>query len=145
MRIRILFYITLVSIFFTSDIANVRAAQDTEKLASNQVIAYYFHGNFRCANCYNIEQFAKEAIHQNFKNELASGKLSFKIINIEGRGNEHFVNDYRLYTKSLVLSLVKNGEEVDSKNLTRIWEYLRNKARFQQYVKDEITDYLNRL
>ena len=145
MQIRVLFYITLISIFFTSNIVNVCAAQDTEKLTSNQVIAYYFHGNFRCANCRNIEQFAKEVIDRNFKNELASGKLAFKVINIEEKGNEHFINAYQLYTKSLVLSLIKNGKEVNSKNLTGIWEYLRNKAQFQQYVKDEITDYLNKL
>jgi len=107
-----------------------------------KVIAYYFHGNFRCANCLKIEQYSKEAIEQNFKDELSSGKLVFKVINIETKGNEHFIQDYQLYTKSLVISLIKDGKEVKFDNLTKVWEFLWNRQKFYDYVKEEITKYL---
>lgn len=103
-----------------------------------KVIAYYFHGSFRCVTCTNMEKFAREAIEVNFKDALASGKLEFKEINIEKRGNEHFVNDYGLYTKALILSLVKDGKEVRSKNLDKIWELARNKQKFIEYVTAEV-------
>lgn len=143
MRIRLLFYIVLVSIFFISISAD--SAQDAEGLPANCIIAYYFHGNFRCINCYNIERYSKEAIEKYFKNDLASSRIVFKVINIEKKSNEHFVNDYQLYTRSLVLSLVRNGKEVKSKNLTKVWEYLRSKPKFYQYVKTEVNSYLNEL
>ena len=110
-----------------------------------KVIAYYFHGNFRCANCLKIEQYSKEAIEQNFKDELSSGKLVFKVINIETKGNEHFIQDYQLYTKSLVISLVKDGKVVKFDNLTKVWEFLWNRQKFYDYVKEEITKYLKEL
>ena len=110
-----------------------------------KVIAYYFHGNFRCANCLKIEQYSKEAIEQNFKDELSSGKLVFKVINIETKGNVHFIQDYQLYTKSLVISLVKDGKEVKFDNLTKVWEFLWNRQKFYDYVKEEITKYLKEL
>jgi hypothetical protein len=108
----------------------------------NYVIAYYFHGNFRCYTCHMMEQYSKEAIEANFKDALAAGKLEFKAVNVEERENEHFVNEYQLYTKSLILSLVKDGKEIKSKNLTKIWEYVRNKQRFFDYVREEVGSFL---
>ena len=109
---------------------------------ANRVIAYYFHGNFRCSTCYAMEQYSKEAIEANFKNELASGKLVFSVINTDEKGNEHYVKDYQLYTKSLVLSLIKDGKEIKSKNLTKIWEYVSNKKAFFDYVSEEVNNFL---
>ena len=106
------------------------------------VIAYYFHGSFRCPTCMNMEKYSREAIDSNFKDALASGDLEFKAVNIEDRGNEHFVNDYKLYTKSLILSLVKDGKEVKSKNLDKIWELARNKQKFIDYVTSEVTGFM---
>jgi len=107
-----------------------------------KVVAYYFHGTMRCSTCRKLEQYSKEAVENYYKNELTSGKLEFKVINVEEKGNEHFVNDYRLYTKSLVLSLVKDGKEVKSRNLTKIWEYVGNKQRFYDYIKEEVANFL---
>jgi hypothetical protein len=89
-----------------------------------------------------MEQFSKEAIEDNFKDELVSGKLVFKTVNIDKKENRHFVDDYQLYTKSLVLSLVKEGKEVKSKNLAKIWEYAGNKEKFFEYVKTQVNEFL---
>jgi len=109
---------------------------------SLKIIAYYFHGSFRCPTCYKLEQYSKEAIEANFKDALASGKLEFKVINVEDKGNEHFTQDYQLYTKSLILSLVKDGKEIKSKNLDNIWEYVGNKQKYYAYVQSEVADFL---
>jgi len=85
-----------------------------------------------------MEKYSKEAIEANFKDALTSGKLEFKAVNVEDRGNEHFVNDYKLYTKSLILSMVKDDKEVKSKNLDKIWELARNKQNFIEYVTVEV-------
>ncbi len=115
------------------------AGQDASE---GKVIAHYFRGTFRCPTCTMMEKYSKEVIETNFKDALASGKLEFKAVNVEERGNEHFVNDYQLYTKSLILSLVKDGKEVKSKNLTKIWDYARNKQRFFDYVTEEVSNFL---
>ena len=120
-------------------------AESVEKTAANYVMVYYFHGNFRCANCKTIEQYTREAVEKYFRKELDAGKVVFKVINVETKGNEHFTNDYQLYTKSVVLSLVKNEKEVRFDNLTKVWEYLRNKEAFHQYIKSEVEKYLKEL
>lgn len=113
-----------------------------EDKPAGKVIAYYFHGAFRCYTCTNMEKYSREAIEANFKDALASRSLEFKAVNVEDRGNEHFVNDYQLYTKSLILSFVKDGKEIRSKNLDKIWEYSRNKQKFIDYITSEIRNFL---
>ena len=113
-----------------------------QEAPKSKVVAYYFHGDFRCPTCYRLEQYSKEAIDTHFKDALSSGKLEFKAVNVDEKANKHFVNDYQLYTKSLVLSLVKDGKEIKSKNLIKIWEYVGNKQRFFEYVTSEVQDFL---
>ena len=106
------------------------------------MIAYYFHGSFRCSTCTNMENYSRGAIEAGFNEALASGKLEFKTINVEEEGNEHFTNDYQLYTKSLILSFMRDGKEIKSRNLDKIWELVRNKQKFINYVSEEIQSFL---
>ena len=115
------------------------AAEDAK---GTHVVAYYFHGTFRCPTCHKLEQYSKEAIETNFKDAIASGRLEYKIVNVEDKDNEHYGNDYQLYTKSLILSLVKDGKEIKWINLDKIWEYVGNKQRFIDYVKSGVADLL---
>jgi len=85
-----------------------------------------------------MEKYSREAIETHFKSALASGRIEFREVNVEKYGNEHFVNEYQLYTKSLVLSLVKDGKEVKFKNLELIWEYAGNRQSFIDYVTAEV-------
>ncbi len=117
-------------------------AQAGEDAKGAHVVAYYFHGTFRCPTCHKLEQYSKEVIETNFKDALTSGKLEFKVVNVEDKGNEHYAKDYQLYTKSLILSLISDGKETKWRNLDKIWEYVGNKQRFIDYVKSGVADFL---
>lgn len=121
------------------------AAENTPASDSGKVIVYYFHGDFRCSNCINFEKYAKETVEANFKQQLDSGKLEYKVVNVDRKENAHFMDDYQLYTKSLVLSLVKDGKEVKYKNLEKIWNYVRNKDQYIKYVTNEINSFLGEI
>jgi len=110
--------------------------------SGSKVRAYYFHGTFRCATCYRLEQYSKEAIEANFEDAISSGKLRFRVINVDDKGNEHYIKDYQLYTKSLILSLVKDGKEIKWKNLDKIWDYVGDEQRFVDYVNTNVADFL---
>lgn len=115
------------------------AADDT---ISSVLYVYYFHGNARCPTCRKLEEYSKAAIDGNFREKVSSGKVIFRAVNVEEKVNEHFVKDYRLYTKSLVISLTQNGKEVKAKNLEKVWEYVGNKQKFIEYVTYEINSFL---
>ncbi len=118
---------------------------DQQMSMPSQLVVYYFHGNARCSSCYKLEQYAKESIEQNFADELKSGKIVFEIVNVDKPENDHFVADYQLYTKSVVLSLVKDGKQVKYKNLERVWNLLKDQNKYHEYIRDEIKPFLGEL
>lgn len=107
-----------------------------------KVIVYYFLSSYRCSACYKIEQYTKEAIERYFSNELKSGQVVYKPVNIEKEENRHFIKEYQLYTKAVVISLVNSGKEIKHKNLTMIWQHLRDKDTFYDYIKSETNQFL---
>ena len=111
----------------------------------NKVIVYYFHTKFRCHTCHKIEQFTEGALKEYFPEELNVGKLVYKVINIQEKENKHFVKEYQLFTKSVVLAIFKNGEEIRFENLDQVWQKVGDKQKFYEYVKEETQVFLNEL
>lgn len=109
---------------------------------AHRVIAYYFHTTYRCTSCRAIEAFAKEAIDSAFAAELRDGRLVWRVVNIETKGNEHFAKDYKLYTKSVVLVNEVRGKPAQWKNLEKVWQLLQDKPGFLRYVQQETRGYL---
>jgi hypothetical protein len=133
-------HLTVLALSLMMSVSSFAFAE--EAASQTTATAYYFHGTYRCPTCTRLEKYAREAIETNFKDELSSGALTFKAVNTEEPGNEHFAKDYQLYTKSLVLSLTKDGEEIRSKNLDKIWQLVGNKQKFMAYVTAEVRAFL---
>ena len=135
-------------------VANQQAAQKGEAAVqkgnskaavpqvSHKVIAYYFYGNVRCPSCKKIEAYSQEAIQGGFAAPLKDGRLEWRPINVEEPGNEHFLKDFQIYTKSLVIVDTIDGKQKQWKNLARVWELLYDKDGFIKYVRGEINAYL---
>lgn len=109
---------------------------------SHYISATYFHTTARCPTCHKIEQLSSQAVTSNFENELKTGKVVWRVINVDESENKHYNTDYQLYTKSLIISEVKDSKEVRWKNLEKIWTFVRDEEKFDAYVKTEINDWL---
>jgi hypothetical protein len=107
-----------------------------------KVIAYYFHGTQRCPTCRKLEAYSAEAIEKGFGEALKQGQLEWRVVNVDEPLNKHFVNDYQLYTKSLVIVKMQGGKQVEWKNLEKIWELVGERDDFIKYVRDEVSAYL---
>jgi hypothetical protein len=109
-------------------------------------IAYYFHSTQRCPTCRKIEAFSREAIQNSFADELKNGTLVFQAINVEEPQNRHYIQDFKLYTKSLVITKVagdKTGDKTERfRNLPKVWELVYSQADFTKYVKTEISSFM---
>lgn len=110
--------------------------------SGTRIIAYYFHQTKRCPSCKKIEAYTKETIENEFAEELKSGKLEFLPINVDEEGNGHYMDDYELFTKSVILSRVVDGKETEWKNLQKIWELLNSKEKFSEYIVSEIKTFM---
>ena len=117
-------------------LAAATAAPDTG------VVAYYFHGNKRCSTCRKLEAYSKEAIETGFADRLESGALSWRAVNVDRPADAHFVTDFELVTKALVLVEYRDGEVVRWRNLKLIWQLVGDKDGFLTYVRRETGEFL---
>jgi len=106
------------------------------------VVAMYFHGNARCATCRKIEAYADEAIAQGFVDELESGRLTWRVVNIDESANKHFIEDFQLVTRSVVLVEYRDGKVLRWENLDKVWQLVRSKDKFVSYVEGETREFL---
>jgi len=138
MKTKFLIAVIVASLFSVAIAKNVQADDNiVNKQKSDKSIVYYFHGTVRCSSCKKIEEYTKEVFNENFKN-----LLEFKVVNVDESKNSHFITDYGLYTKSVVLSKLENGKEISFKNLDKIWYLLGNKNEFKNYIKLETQKFL---
>lgn len=126
----------------TSEVTHDTMSPDADSTQAHKIVAYYFHGNVRCVSCKKIEAYTDEAIHTGFAGDLENGRLEWHVINIDEPGNKHFIEDYQLYTKSVILSDVTDGTEVRWKNLDKVWKLLGDKEEFVAYIGEEVKGYL---
>ena len=108
----------------------------------HRIIAYYFHGTQRCMTCRTIESFAEESLSTEFSGELEAGKLAWRPVNVDTPENEHFIQDYELSTRSVVLVKMLDGEQKQWKSLTEVWELVRDKPSFVAYIQEETREFL---
>ena len=133
-------FVTAMFLFLFTPL--VLIADEEAPVSEPYLNVYYFRSNFRCSNCHKIEKYTKEAMEKYFQDKLKSGEIVYKVVNIDEEENAHFVDDYGLYTKSVVLSKLKDGKEIEYKNLQKIWGYIKDNEKFHSYIKEEVLDFL---
>ena len=94
---------------------------------------YYFHGNQRCMTCNRIEQLTRQAVEEKYAKELAAGKLLFRPVNVDEPANEHFVKDFNLTLRSVVMAGNGKFEKFDS-----VWDLVREPGKFRSCIQDGV-------
>ncbi len=127
-------------------VAAVDAAADapTPAESSSTVVVTYFHTTARCLSCLKIEELTNATMTMHFAGPLAEKKVLWRLVNTDEPPNAHYVKDYGLYTKSVVVSELKDGKEVRWKNLDRVWQLLGSPDAFQSYVEREVRAFLDK-
>lgn len=113
--------------------------------AAGQILAYYFHGFARCQTCRKLETYTQEAIETGFGPEIKSGRIKWQVFNVEEPENKHFIQDFQLNNKSVILAITQGGAVKDWKNLSQIWELVGDKEQFLKYVQGEVRSYQTKL
>ena len=108
----------------------------------SSVIAYYFHGTFRCASCVKVEALSRKAVVEGFPEEIRSGRLAFREVNIDEPENRRFLEEYRLSSQSLVIVQVRDGRQVRWQNMEKVWTLLDSEKEFIPYVRGGVSAFL---
>lgn len=78
----------------------------------------YFHGKIRCASCQAIEKHARKAIDSLFAEELKSGAVVFRTVDISTPEGEAVADRYEVSSSSFFVNRWKDGKE-SRNNLTK--------------------------
>lgn len=103
--------------------------------AADKVNVYYFYGKPRCTTCVKIENYTKSAVVS-----MNDKDVVFKGVDMDNSANAAAVKKYNLFTKSVILSKVKNGKE-QWKNLDKIFLKAGNEQDFKKYITSEIKQF----
>lgn len=96
---------------------NAAAVAQKEVVVKNHVEVLYFHGKQRCATCMAIESNAKAALAEHFAEQMKSGDVVFRVIDISQKENEALAEKYEVTWSSLLVVKYKDGQET-YENLT---------------------------
>lgn len=124
----------------TCDQQSVQQAKELKP----QFVAYYFFTNKRCRTCKTIERMAKEAIEQNFKDQIAAGRLQWIAVNVQKPENKHFIEDFKLYSKTVVIAEYKDAKPVRWVNLEKVWQLYRDKEKYFDYLSSETKAFMEK-
>ena len=105
--------------------------------AAKTAVVYYFYTNTRCSSCKTIEAYTREAVATKLAAGYKDWKIEFKGVNVDEEPNKHFVQDYWLNSKSVVVQKFSREKALNWGNLDKVWQLLGDKDTFMNYVADE--------
>jgi hypothetical protein len=108
---------------------------------TNVVEVVYFHRAQRCSGCIYAGDTTEYTVETYFADKLASGKLVFKMLNLQDAANAARVEKYGAYTSSLFINDIKGGIN-QIEEVTDIWFLLHNDEKFVNLVKGELEKHL---
>ncbi|HAF96390.1 MAG: hypothetical protein A2X34_10610 [Elusimicrobia bacterium GWC2_51_8] len=100
-------------------------------------VVYYFYTNTRCSSCKTLEAYTREAVEKYFTSGYKGWKVVFKGVNVEEEPGKHFIQDYWLNSKSVVVQKFSGGKALKHVKLEKTWQLLGDKNAFMNYVADE--------
>ncbi|MFA5077379.1 MAG: nitrophenyl compound nitroreductase subunit ArsF family protein [Candidatus Micrarchaeia archaeon] len=101
------------------------------------IVLVKFHRNYECAECVNIGVYTQNTLSKHYPSELASGKISYRDVNLDTDPNNEFAKRYNPYYQSLYI-IVRNPDGETGRELGSAWGYANDAQGFENYLKGEI-------
>lgn len=103
-----------------------------------RLVVYYLSTGKECVTCEQIPAYAQAALHDHFLAQVKSGEIAWRAYDVDLPAHAHFVTDFGIYTKSIVLAEVDRGRQVRWKHLEKVWDLLGDRAAFTAYLVEEV-------
>jgi small redox-active disulfide protein 2 len=99
----------------------------TETLSQEGTTVYYFYGNHRCATCNRMEGLTQKAIKDK--------GVAYKAVNLDEPANEHFVKDFQLDARVVVIQRGGSYKKMDA-----VWDLVSDEDAFISYIQRGLQD-----
>ena len=118
------------------------SGSNLENREGNPVLVYFIHGRAKCPTCDLILAHTRSALETSFSKETGNGSLVLVPVDVEKPGNENFMEDFELFTTSVVLFSRNTAGQEQWKNLSRAWELAEDGESFKAYFTGELRRFL---
>mgnify|MGYP001765664583 CR=1 FL=1 len=104
---------------------------------TGRAVVYYFYTDTRCASCKTIEAYTREAVTSRLAGGYKGLKAEFVGVNVDEESNAHYVLEYGLSSKSVVVQRFSGDKRLNWRKLDKVWQLLGDKEAFLNYVAGE--------
>lgn len=104
---------------------------------SEKIEVFAFHATQRCISCINIGKYTQAVVEEKFPDELKSGKITFREVNIDLAENRQLAKDYGVSGSALYINAVKDGKDNHEEDTT-VWRLVTNEAQIKSYFEAKI-------
>ncbi|MFZ2193299.1 MAG: nitrophenyl compound nitroreductase subunit ArsF family protein [Candidatus Moraniibacteriota bacterium] len=142
--------ILLVAVFFIGTIysdnylvadqnvkENSKVSEKQISKPAEKVQVFLFHSTNRCSSCITAGKYTSEAMEQNFPEELKSGKIEFREINVDLPENKEVANKFKASGTSLFINPIIDGQD-NIKEEMQAWRLLSDKQGFITHLSNKI-------
>ena len=144
---KILWAFALISIGFalgrnsaTRKTIEVEADTSQKVISARHLVVYYTHATARCVTCKNIQKTTHAILEKDFKNELDSGTIQWKVVNFQT--DEAFAKKFDVAANGVVLAVI-NGDKVEKiEKLEEIWTLIDKPLEFKSYIEKSVKECL---
>jgi rhodanese-related sulfurtransferase len=91
---------------------HIQQAEAKTSNTSTKIIIYAFHGTRQCETCINMKTNTKIALEKYFINELKSGKITYRIIDVDDSKNEKIAEKFQATGTSLFAEKINGGNDL---------------------------------
>lgn len=88
----------------------------------NRVDVIYFHPTQRCVTCWCFEQHVNSVMDKYFQDAISSGKLTYKVLNLQEPGNAAIATKYGAVGSQLFVNVIIKGVD-NIEDIQSIWNW----------------------
>jgi hypothetical protein len=123
--------------------ASGRSAPASSRTMPRQLVATWFHETKRCEKCLLIEQYGREAIVDGYPADIPSGRVVWRVLDMDLPENRTYREHYGLTGSSLILADFHDGVEADFTNVRRVWDLTDDRETFLATVREAADFYMD--
>lgn len=100
---------------------------------ADKIQMFLFHSTNRCYSCITAGKYTNKLLKQSFSQEIESGKIEFREINVDLPENKEVANKFKASGTSLFINSIIDGQD-NIKEDTQIWRLVANEKSFSEYL-----------
>ncbi len=100
-----------------------------------------FHSDHRCRTCVAIERLTRQTLDAQFADEMASGKITFRLINVDEAENQALAEQYQASGSALMLRVVREGGDTVVDLTDMAFMNAGQATQFSEKLSREISTY----